>query len=454
MTVATAPPESSPRIGSALELPVLAFAALLFSNAVVVATQSHGLPQSVAVFTMLLLALPVAVHLLFHGREPVTVGLPHLLVYFGVLCLSTAVSARPSVSLEALAIFLTEGLILYVMMTNAVHSIATLRRVLLVVVAVAVALSLLSIWQEVTGTYDQPYLGFAQTSPDTIRVGEDLYGKVMRGRLGGPIGSPNRYAQILVVALPLAVFAGLAARRRRTWALAWASVGAIAVGIMLTFSRGAMVGVAVVGAVTVLLGYVRLRHALLLAVLLLTIMVLAVPQFSSRLLSITTVTQLGDDTEGQPDGAIRGRATSNVASWQVFLENPILGVGPLQYFKEHSQQTANQLGMRFFHTQRRAHNLYAEVAADTGILGVAAFLALPVALGRRLHRLGRELRGAPESFLAHGLVVSLVGYFATAVFLHLSYQRYYWFLIALAASGVAVLSEQRPPPDARSAVPV
>ena len=41
--------------------------------------------------------------------------------------------------------------------------------------------------------------------------------------------------------------------------------------------------------------------------------------------------------------------------------------------------------------------------------------------------------------LASAFALSLMTYLVTAIFLHLSYQRYYWFLIALASAAVHVL---------------
>jgi hypothetical protein len=40
--------------------------------------------------------------------------------------------------------------------------------------------------------------------------------------------------------------------------------------------------------------------------------------------------------------------------------------------------------------------------------------------------------------LATALLLGIFGYFGTALFLHLSYQRYYWFLMALAAAAIRI----------------
>jgi len=44
--------------------------------------------------------------------------------------------------------------------------------------------------------------------------------------------------------------------------------------------------------------------------------------------------------------------------------------------------------------------------------------------------------------LATALLLSMVGYFTTAMFLHLSYERYYWFLLALAGTTAYLLNAE------------
>ena len=59
------------------------------------------------------------------------------------------------------ATFASEGLLLYVLMTNAVRDWRTLQAVFIALLAVGTLLGGLSVFQEVTGTYDNQYGGFA-----------------------------------------------------------------------------------------------------------------------------------------------------------------------------------------------------------------------------------------------------------------------------------------------------
>jgi hypothetical protein len=70
------------------------------------------------------------------------------------------------------------------------------------------------------------------------------------------------------------------------------------------------------------------------------------------------------------------------------------------------------------------------------------FLSIVGLLLRRLWALRRVLleRDPGRADLAAALCMSLLTYLCTAVFLHLSYQRYYWLLVALGSAAVYVLA--------------
>ena len=68
-----------------------------------------------------------------------------------------------------------------------------------------------------------------------------------------------------------------------------------------------------------------------------------------------------------------------------------------------------------------------------GFVGLASFLAIFVVLLRRLNRARRRWQATrPElADLATAFTFSLLGWLGTSAFLHLSYQRFLWFLVAL-----------------------
>lgn len=429
----------SDRVGA---LGTCLFVFLLYTNALVLANTHHGMPQSVMSVSYLLLVFPLVAGSVVR-REPVVAdaALGLALLHTGVMCIAGMFALNPAATVAPITNFVTEGLVLFFLIANAIRTSTALRWVIWVLVASAAVLSSLSVWQEVTGSYDNELGGFTQTNEEAMKVGEDVYGKIMRDRLGGPLGSPNRYAQNLAFVLPLGILLALRGQTRRQRILAAGATALTGAAIALTFSRGTALAVAVLLLVMLWLRVLRARHVVGLLVAGVVIVGVVAPHYFTRVASLGAIEGLVSEGGEDPDGAILGRATSNLAAVKVFLENPVVGVGPLQYFQQYSQEYANDLDMRFFKGRRRAHSLYLELLADTGALGLGTFLAVPLVIGRSLWKTSARLRRSRPDLadLGRALVLGLLAYFITATFLHLSYHRYLWMLMGIASAASWVL---------------
>jgi O-antigen ligase len=130
-----------------------------------------------------------------------------------------------------------------------------------------------------------------------------------------------------------------------------------------------------------------------------------------------------------------------VATWHVFLDYPILGVGPGHFSSYYSIAYCNRVGLIEQLKTYRGHNLYLETLAETGILGLASFLAIILAIMHGLWRAWRRLRdiGSEYADTAMAFFLCLVTYLISAIFAHLSYQRYFWLLMALCSATIHIL---------------
>lgn len=427
--------------------------ATLITNLPVVLAQREIVPMAAAAVVPLLFVPGLARHVVAR-REGIridrTFGL--MLVLLGIMVLSAFQAAGPDVALTRIGVYASEGLLVYLLVFNAVRGPRELRLAVIASVVGAVLLSSMTVYQAVTGDYDQEFLGLAQR-------GEPLAADVAPGevrledRSRGPVDDPNRYAQILLMVLPLAAVLFLNARgfgRRIPPLLALVLIGA---AVLLTYSRGAFLTLAVL---VVIAGAVRMVRPLPLYALM-TAAALAVPVlvpgYAERIRSIAGALALVDeDVQVVPDGATRGRTTEMLAALLAWTEHPLLGVGPGQYAQFHSvsYMTRPQVSIRSLVEPRRAHDLYLEIAAETGVLGIAVFMAIPLLLLRDLWRLRRGFRPARPHMArwAEGFGLALLAYLGTGVFLHLSFERYYWFSVALTASGAALLARARAPEPA------
>jgi len=89
--------------------------------------------------------------------------------------------------------------------------------------------------------------------------------------------------------------------------------------------------------------------------------------------------------------------------------------------------------------------MYLEELADTGILAFSAFMAILLITVVRLYQLVRYWRSRNnENFQTLvALLLAVLAYMTSAIFLHLSYARYYWFLLAFAGAGIYIFSRAK-----------
>src|SRR6185436_7636416 len=132
-----------------------------------------------------------------------------------------------------------------------------LRRATWVLLGAGTFLGLLSFYQDVTHTYGNNYWGFAQmNNADFGTGGENIFGKVLQKRLAGPLGDQNRYAQNMLMLVPLGFFRFWGERSRPLRILAAIATVFCAMGVALTFSRGAAVAFVLVIVIMTFMRYI------------------------------------------------------------------------------------------------------------------------------------------------------------------------------------------------------
>ena len=415
------------------DVATILFAFLFYANVLVVASRFHGVPPTLASTAALLLLVPIVRSVVVERSAIVitpTLGL--MFVFLISMMLSTAASPSPGLSIPRIGTFLVEGIVLYILVSNVANDVDRVRAIVRVLVIAGVCMAALSVYQELTRSYDNDFAGFAQVSEGGFDIGPEN-DAALRQRLAGPIGEQNRYAQVLLMVVPLAYFAARSSVRRVSRVLWYGAALLISAGVFLTFSRGAAVAAFAVLLLMVLHRVLSIGRLLTIVLVGAIVMMAAAPDFALRIASLGTVTD-ATNTQADVDGAIRGRTTQALAAVNVFVDHPVVGVGPDRFFREFSQVEANKLGLRHLDTNRRSHNLYLEIAADQGMVGLVTFGAIMTVTIAQLASARRRWadRDPERAALAAGLMFALYSYVITAFFLQLSYQRYLWARVALA----------------------
>lgn len=280
----------------------------------------------------------------------------------------------------------------------------------------------ISIFQQFTGTFSNQYLGFSMVSANSV------YGN----RLSGPIGDPNFFAQIMVVLLPIALDRVWNEKRTLLKTLAAWTFLATFLTVIYTYSRGSFLALVVAFFIMGIMRPPRLPVALLgLAVF--AIFFQFIPSnYRDRITSLINILP-NSGTGGYVDASIQGRTSENLVALNMFRDNPILGVG-IGNYNTYYLSYSRKLGLDSRLQNRSAHNLYLEVAAERGVVGLIVFGGIVIltlrqtfTAGRKFKQLGRD----DFSDLALALGVSFIAYLVASIFLHDAYPRFFWVLTGI-----------------------
>jgi hypothetical protein len=433
---------------------------VLYTNISVVAIKIHKVPPAVAGAVILLIFLPFVVHV-FIRRQKIKIDYILLLmgIYFATLLLSFFPAIDKEIAFGWIVEFLLEGALLYFLIINVIRNSAILRKVIWTLILGGSLLGSLTVYQDITRSYKNDFWGLAQRNllrgydekmpggdRGLIRTREKVR---LADRAMGSMGDPNRFAQVLIVLLPLAFFRFFDEKKKSLKLLAVICAVLILSGILLTYSRGAFVSICLMVLLMGVLRYIRLYQILLSAVLILLIIAIASPGYFNRMQSLVGVQGLFSRAKtAEADAVILGRTTEMLAAFMVFLDHPIVGVGPGQYIKFYAleYQDNPDIAFRRIDKGRRAHSLFLELAAENGILGLGSFMAVVFFVLYQLWKSRRHWRERNQEYANYAIAffLSIVGYLSTAMFLSLAFQRFYWILIALAGSTIQILNLEKP----------
>jgi len=342
-----------------------------------------------------------------------------LYAFLGMLSLVYA--SNYAVANEALIAYLKDALIGIIIVLLAQRP-SSLKIAVWAILTAGLFMATISVIQQFTGTFNNWYWGFARTDLNIT------YGN----RLSGPIGDPNFFAQIMVVLVPIAidriwnekngVLKGLAA---------WILIATL-LTVVYTYSRGGFLALVAAFIIMALLRPHRLSFVLLgLAVLTITFQFIP-SNYKDRISSIFNISP-NSRTGGYVDASVQGRTSENLVAWNMFRNNPIVGVGVGNY-NIYYQQYSRQLGLDSRLSDRSAHNLYLEVAAERGVLGLIVFGCIIILTLRQAFGTSnkfKQLGNKDFADLAAALGVSFIAYLITAIFLHDAYPRFFWVLVGI-----------------------
>jgi O-antigen ligase len=260
------------------------------------------------------------------------------------------------------------------------------------------------------------------------------------GAVGGIFGNPNDLALNMVTFMPAALMVALTRRHSTLRRLTAAGIAALMLAtVVFTKSRGGALGLGAMLLAFLFLGR-RIRPGF--TVMALAAVLLATPfmpaSFWSRMATIADEQQ--DKT--QFTGSAEARRVVMEEGINAFVERPLTGVGAGQ-FKNYNPPERRE-------RWRETHNALIQVAAETGVLGLVAFIflivrgAMAAARTRRILSRPRQ-RSAPDPLrltmsdeerrtlyaYAAAMTAGLVGWFVCSLFASVAYSWTFYYLLAL-----------------------
>lgn len=239
------------------------------------------------------------------------------------------------------------------------------------------------------------------------------------GRGTGIFGNTNDMALFLVTTLPISVAFFLGSKNFLLKAIHGLCVAMMLFGIVLSFSRGAFLGLLVVAVFFALKIGKRSKFEIvaLLAAGALAMIVLAPSGYGDRLLSIFMP---GLD----PNGSADTRRGELFRSIYVALRHPLLGIGMGNY-----QPNMSYNGLV-------THNSYTQVASETGMIALFLYLTFIVTPVRKLATIARQTFATKDNshfyYLALGLQASLIVFMVSSFFLSVAYGWNVYYLVGYA----------------------
>lgn len=241
------------------------------------------------------------------------------------------------------------------------------------------------------------------------------------GKRGATYFDENDFAMILGAVVPFCWYLIGASKHLAVRAAVLGLLVLAAHGVMVTFSRGGFLGLAV--STTVLLLRMKRRGlAVLIACAAIAGFISVTgPRYAARMLTITNY---------EEDKSATGRLDSWRTGGRMMAANPIFGVGFKRYVAEYPNYGKTHA--------REAHNSWVQLGAECGLIAVSSHLALValtiaalVRVRRRLPLLPEESRRKSEA-LAGMYEASLIGYLVTGFFLSMEDFEFFYLLVAMA----------------------
>jgi O-antigen ligase len=396
--------------------PIALWALMAFTGILLLAPQA--IFPALAPFRIALLAAGVAVIAHVLGRwvagRPITIVTREMKIavcLLGWAIVTVPFSYWPGGSVATLTDLFLKSLVLFLLIVNTVTTVGRFRQFAWGLTLMSVPIAATALMSYLSGTF--------------VRGTERITG------YDSPLATnPNDLALMLNIIVPFALALLRTSRGPLLRAALLAILALDVTAVVLTFSRGGFLTLAVILAITVTKLLRSPKRAW--GVALLAVLVLCLPLLpASYWHRIATIT----DIESDETGSAQARRDSSLGALRFLLTHPVIGAGIGASILALNEQIGP--------TWTEVHNIYLQYAVDLGLPGLGFFLALfascLASASAARHGVGHGRDAQDAAHLADATRLSLIAFGVAALLHPVAYNFYFYYLagLAVAANNIA-----------------
>ena len=260
----------------------------------------------------------------------------------------------------------------------------------------------------------------------SFSVFEYIKYKDMYLRIRGEAYGPNEFAISILPMISICYYGIRSERKKILKIVLFVSTIIIFFALILSFSRGGLVGLIVM----LIAGFLKAKHKILVFVIgLIMFAVVAsyLPSLVWERVEETKESISNLETTSSFDSTKR-RYLLAKAAWEIFLEYPVTGIGLGNYYWECSKYEKIHPG--------RPRSTYLEILSELGLIGFMFFLGI---IFYTLRGLGRIIKKTSDGY-AEGFYFGIIGFLVAAIFLHAYHEKILWFLIFMSTALEVVMN--------------
>lgn len=243
---------------------------------------------------------------------------------------------------------------------------------------------------------------------------------------GGSGLDPNSYAALLFLPLWLSMAFALETSGKRKKLFFFVCFGLLLSGIVMTYSRSAFLCLIIMILLALFFWrkHISPTHLIVFLVICVFMLPLVPVDYIERIASLEQMF-----SNNPSDISLVRRSNYIAVGWNIFKEYPIFGAGPGNFAVLHAK-AAFQPNMALIGTKRLPHNLFLQVASETGICGLLFFIVTLFCVYVSLVRLTRP--NTPLSSVASATLISFAGLLFMGLFLHMLLAKTFWLILIFA----------------------